>query len=237
MNNPSAILLAERAAPSRQRQVQGPWVDLALHTLGWKAFQDLCAQVCEEILKRPVEIYREAQDGGQDAVFVSRQVQENGSADPATIQCKFTSKPDRRLRPSDLQPEEAHVVALKTEGQADTYVLMTSMSVDAPVAVAIKARLRELGVVHPHVFGREFLTRVIRTSARLRALVPRVYGLGDLSVILDERRAEQTKALLIGGDLGATRDAVHLCASQKLPRCVCGCVARPRSRDCGWCAQ
>jgi hypothetical protein len=196
MNNASTILPAERATPSRQRQAQGPWVDLALHTLGWKAFQDLCAQACEEILKRPVEIYREAQDGGQDAVFVTRQVQEKRFADPATIQCKFTSKPDRRLRPSDLQPEEAHVVALKTEGQADTYVLMTSMSVDAPVAVAIKGRLRELGVLHPHVFGREFLTRVIRTSARLRALVPRVYGLGDLSLILDERQAEQTKALL-----------------------------------------
>jgi len=26
-----------------QRQAQGPWADLALHTLGWKAFQDLCA--------------------------------------------------------------------------------------------------------------------------------------------------------------------------------------------------
>ncbi len=73
---------------------------------------------------------------------------------------------------------------------------MTNMSVDAPVAVTIKQRLHKLGVSHPHVFGREFLTRAIRTSTRLRALVPRIYGLGDLSLILDERRAEQTKALL-----------------------------------------
>jgi hypothetical protein len=196
MNDPSEILLVERLAPSQQRQAQGPWADLALHTLGWKAFQDLCAQVCEEILKRPVEIYREAQDGGQDAVFLSRRLKSKPSGEPATIQCKFTSKPNRRLRPSDLRPEEAHVVALKTEGHAETYALMTNMSVDAPVAVAIKGRLRELGVLHPHVFGREFLTQVIRASARLRALVPRVYGLGDLSLILDERRAEQTKALL-----------------------------------------
>ena len=50
--------------------------------------------------------------------------------------------------------------------------------------------------IYPHVFGKEFLTRTIRTNARLRALVPRVYGLGDLSVILDERRAAQTEALL-----------------------------------------
>ena len=40
--------------------VQGPFPDLALHTIGWKAFQDLCAQICEEEFKTPVEIYREA---------------------------------------------------------------------------------------------------------------------------------------------------------------------------------
>lgn len=40
-------------------------VDFALHTLGWKAFQDLCAQVMEEELKTTVSVYREAQDGGR----------------------------------------------------------------------------------------------------------------------------------------------------------------------------
>ncbi len=73
---------------------------------------------------------------------------------------------------------------------------MTNMGVDAPVAVAMKQRLRQLGVRHPHIFGKEFVTKAIRTSPRLRSLVPRVYGLGDLSLILDERQAEQTKALL-----------------------------------------
>ena len=181
---------------SGKRQAQGPWADLALHTLGWKAFQDLCAQTCEEILKRPVEIFREAQDGGQDAVFLARPVNGNVASRPATVQCKFTSKAASKLKPSDLTVEESHISSLLTAGQADTYVLMTNMPVDAPVAAEIKARLRQLGVLHPHVFGREFLTRVIRASSKLRALVPRIYGLGDLSAILDERQAEQTKALL-----------------------------------------
>lgn len=70
------------------------------------------------------------------------------------------------------------------------------MSVSGPVAVEVKNWLREHGVINPHVFGKEFLTRSVRTNARLRALIPRVYGLGDLSVILDERRAVQTEALL-----------------------------------------
>ncbi len=178
------------------RQAQGAWTDLALHTLGWKSFQDLCAQVCEEILNLPVEIYREAQDGGQDATFVWHRKKKNEKARNVTVQCKFTSKSDRSLKLGDLKQEEENIIDLKAIGQAETYMLMTNMTVAAPDAIAIKRRLRELGVLHAHVFGREFLTRVIRASATLRALVPRVYGLGDLSTILDERKAEQTSALL-----------------------------------------
>lgn len=53
-------------------QAQGLVADLAIHTLGWKAFQDLCAQVCAETWGTTVSVYREAQDGGQDAVFLTR---------------------------------------------------------------------------------------------------------------------------------------------------------------------
>ncbi len=175
-------------------RAEGPWSDLALHTIGWKAFQDLCSQVCEEILKRPVQIFREAQDGGQDAVFF---VGGNaGLSRTGTVQCKYSSDPRSRLRSSDLNRELDAVRALVATGQADTYVLMTSMSVDAPVAATIRKQLQNLGVRKPHVFGRQYLVRTIRGSARLRALVPQVYGLGDLTAILDERTRQQTRALL-----------------------------------------
>lgn len=176
-------------------QAQGPWISLALHTLGWKAFQDLCAQVCEEVLGRTVSIYREAQDGGQDAVFLMGQATRPKTG-VGTVQCKFTSDAARRLRVSDLSKEEEAVRELVASGQAETYVLLTNMGVDAPVAVSLRARLVAMGVKFPHVLGGEFLTWSIRRSAQLRALVPRVYGLGDLSTILDERRAAQTKQLL-----------------------------------------
>ena len=176
-------------------RAQGSLVALELHTLGWKAFQDLCAQVCEEVLKQTVSIYREAQDGGQDAVFLTAPV--NGKEiGVGTVQCKFSATSNRRLRPSDLLKEEETVRELVSKGEATSYVLMTSMGVDAPVAAKLRKRLFSLGVAKPHVLGREFLTWAIRRSSRLRALVPRVYGLGDLSTILDERRAEQTKRLL-----------------------------------------
>ncbi len=65
---------------------------LALHTLGWKAFQDLCSQVCEVVLNRVVAVYREAQDGGQDATFTSPCRNGPPPVAATTIQCKFVSE-------------------------------------------------------------------------------------------------------------------------------------------------
>src|SRR3984957_21033237 len=88
-------------ASAVQARAEGPWSDLALHSIGWKAFQDLCSQVCETVLHRPVEIFREAQDGGQDAVFLipspSGILFEVGS-----VQCKHSSDPKKQLRLADL---------------------------------------------------------------------------------------------------------------------------------------
>lgn len=176
--------------------VQGPIVDLAIHTLGWKAFQDLCAQVCAEVWGKTVSIYREAQDGGQDAVFLTRGNAQGSDQEEGTVQCKFSSKAEQRLRVSDIESELDTVRELAASGRANSYYLISSQGVDAPVAAAIRDKLTAAGVVEPHVLGREWLTQQIRASARLRALVPRVYGLGDLSTILDERCVQQTHALL-----------------------------------------
>lgn len=180
--------------PARTRRAHGPWSDLALHTIGWRAFQDLCSQVCEVALSRPVEIFREAQDGGQDAVFLIP----SGSGTPAigTIQCKHTSEAGKALKAGDLSGEIKNVQELVKAGLADSYVFMTNMSIDAPVAVKMRARLRELGVRKPHILGSQYIVRVIKSSARLRALVPQVYGLGDLTSIVDQRLSEQSRALL-----------------------------------------
>lgn len=182
--------------PQTIAQVQGQAIDLALHTLGWKAFQDLCAQVCAEVFDTTVSIYREAQDGGQDAVFLGKNPRLASCPVEVTVQCKFSSKADRRLRASDLDLELSAIRNLVKAGRAHAYYLITSLGVDAPVAAAIREKLLEAGVQEPHILGREWLTMEIRKSARLRALVPRVYGLGDLSIILDERCVHQTQALL-----------------------------------------
>ena len=175
-------------------ETQAYHADFALHTLGWKAFQDLCTQVMEEELQTTVSVYREAQDGGQDAVFLAKSP--DGLTVVGTVQCKFSSKPDQRLRPSDITGELEHVEQLVAKQMASIYYFITSMGVDADVAREVRERLLAQGVVEPHVVGKEWLLGKIKASPRLRALVPRVYGLGDLSTILDERCASQTHALL-----------------------------------------
>lgn len=178
-------------------QAQGPFTDLALHTIGWKAFQDMAAQVCEELLKTQVTVHHEAKDGGQDAVFL---IPATGEDVPptGTVQVKYSSDAKGTLKLSDLSPEIEKLKKLVATGEADTYIFITNMSANATNAKALRDRLRELGVKRPHVWSKEQVTLTIKSSPRLRALVPQVYGLGDLSSILDLRAIEQTKAILKG---------------------------------------
>ena len=186
---------SKRKPNPKKSQAQGPYVDLALHTIGWKAFQDMAAQVCEERLKTSVTIHHEAKDGGQDAVFLI-----SGSlkkAPPAgTVQVKYSSDPKGSLTLSGLTPELEKLQELVAAGEADSYIFVSNMSVSALNAKAIRTKLREYGVRKPEVWGKQQITLTIRESAKLRALVPQIYGLGDLSTILDVRAIEQTKAIL-----------------------------------------
>jgi len=85
-------------------KAQGANIDFALHTIGWKSFQDLCAHICETELERTIDVYREANDGGQDATFL---IASKPSDDHAvgTVQCKHASDPNRRMKLSDLTTE------------------------------------------------------------------------------------------------------------------------------------
>src|SRR5690606_28700939 len=96
----------------------------------------LCAQICEEVLQRAVSVYREAQDGGQDAVLLMKQ---GSLINEATVQCKFTGKADQRLRVSDINSELENVERLVAENKATAYYFMSNMGVDAPVASEICA--------------------------------------------------------------------------------------------------
>lgn len=109
-----------------EMQVQSANVDLNLHTLGWKAFQDLCTQVCAEVWGTTVSIYREAQDGGQDAVLQMRKAGSGQNGFEATVQCKFSGKANLRLHATDVDAELATVRELVAAGRAKTYYFITS---------------------------------------------------------------------------------------------------------------
>ncbi|MCC9069770.1 hypothetical protein [Arthrobacter cryoconiti] len=80
---------------------------------------------------------------------------------------------------------------------------MTNATVSAASAAKIEDALKGVGVKHVLIYERNSINLAIATNGRLRRFVPRVYGLGDLSTILDERRYEQSKALIasMGQDL------------------------------------
>jgi hypothetical protein len=57
---------------------------------------------CAEAFGTTVSIYREAQDGGQDAVFQTRKASADQCIVEAKVQCKFSSKVSGRLQLGDI---------------------------------------------------------------------------------------------------------------------------------------
>lgn len=62
-----------------------------LHSLGWKAFQQLCVTVASEIWGQVVEGFFDSNDGGRDGAFYGtwKAVRGEFFAGAFTIQCKF----------------------------------------------------------------------------------------------------------------------------------------------------
>lgn len=169
-----------------------------LHLLGWNAFQQLCHTVTREILGQSVESFLDTNDAGKDGAFTGIWKQK-GTEDLCgkfVIQCKFTNKSEKNLTLSDLADEFKKIKILVANKQCDTYILMTNAGVSGRFHESFTKKLQALGVRSSRIFGSNWLFTQIHENKRLRMLVPRVYGLGDLSQILDERSYAQAKQLL-----------------------------------------
>jgi energy-coupling factor transporter ATP-binding protein EcfA2 len=174
----------------------GPMYDL--ESLGWNSFQQLCLTIAREVLGQTVEAFLDSNDGGRDGAFAGQWKPAGGEhlTGRFVIQCKFTSRPNSSLRPSDLSDELPKVKRLVEQGLCDSYVLMTNAGLSGRHSELIEGLLRGSGVTHTALYGSTWITQQIRENKRLRMLVPRVYGLGDLSQILDERAYDQARAIL-----------------------------------------
>jgi hypothetical protein len=169
-----------------------------LHSLGWHSFQQLCLTVAREVLGQTVESFLDSKDGGRDGSFTG--VWMPRKRDTLTgrfvIQCKFTSKKGYNLRAADLADEVKKARRLVDKRLCDVYLLLTNAGLSGAEAEKIEDLYKSVGVKEVLPYGSTWICQQIQDSKRLRMLVPRVYGLGDLGQILDERAYAQARALL-----------------------------------------
>jgi hypothetical protein len=164
---------------------------LALESLGWSSFQDLAVAYAEDVLQTRLITYAKSRDLGADAqqsLFTADEVPH------LVVQAKHTSTQEP-MTLGRFAPELEKLPALVAAG-CGRYLLVTNHVVTGETAAALKTAAKTVGCRDFEVHGRDEVVRRIRESATLRAMVPRLYGIGDLSQILDARVIEQTQALL-----------------------------------------
>lgn len=169
-----------------------------LHRLGWNSFQQLCLTIAREVLGQTVQSFLDSNDAGRDGAFTGSWTPTPGQhfSGNFVIQCKFSSKAGGRLTTADMADEMPKVRKLVAEGLCDVYVLMTNAGVSGKQDAKLLSELIGAGVKDVLICGSTWIEDQIRDNTRLRMLVPRVYGLGDLSQILDERAYAQARAVL-----------------------------------------
>jgi energy-coupling factor transporter ATP-binding protein EcfA2 len=168
------------------------------HTLGWHSFQQLCLSVSRVVLGQTVQSFLDTNDGGRDGAFSGTWTKKNGESLSGrfVIQCKFTNRVGYSLTPSDVIDEVSKVKRLVSKDECDVYVLMTNAGISAQTDLKLREMFKKSGVNDVLIFGATWLEDNIRENKQLRMMVPRVYGLGDLSQILDERAYAQATSIL-----------------------------------------
>ena len=190
-----------------QPKAQSGGVTYELHSLGWKAFQQLCVTIISEVWGQHVQSFADSHDGGRDGAFHGAWSPKSGEPlhGSFTVQCKFTSQSNKTLKLSDFSDELSKAKRLADRGLANNYFLFTNAGLTGTAAESLQAAFEAIpGIDHFSSYGADRIAMFIRESPRLRMLVPRIYGLGDLSQILDERAYAQAGEVLsaLGDDLG-----------------------------------
>src|SRR5207249_4009281 len=64
-----SVAASKKSPRHRRATAQAAEVSYALHTLGWKAFQDLCASITSEVWGQTVQSFLPSGDAGRDGAF------------------------------------------------------------------------------------------------------------------------------------------------------------------------
>ena len=170
-----------------------------LHVLGWKAFEDLVGCIFREVLGQTVQTFAEGPDGGRDAAFKGTWSGTNSTialSGSFCIQCKHTSKPAQNFSMTNVKGELKKVRRLARDGLCDNYILVTNCQLPAGISEKAEKAIISSGAKAALVFGSEWISNVISESPRLRRLVPRLYGLGDLTQIITHQAYRQAREVL-----------------------------------------
>lgn len=155
--------------------VQANEVTYELHSLGWKAFQQLCVTIISEVWGQIVQSFFDSHDGGRDGAFHGAWLSKEGEMlqGSFTVQCKFTSKPGKTLKLSDLSDELTKAKRLAARGLADNYFLFTNARLTGTADEQIQAAFNAIpGINHFSTYGLDRIAMFIRESPRLRVSAP-----------------------------------------------------------------
>lgn len=181
--------------------------DYELHKLGWRAFQDLCGVVLQEVLGQTLATFADTNDAGQDGAFHGMWAAPTDSSDaelrrfvaspmPVVVQCKFSVDSSVTLTPSVLEEELDKIESLHEQGLCEGYMVLTNLRVTGRTQAWFAREVAKRGPKVATILPVAWICTQIEKNWNLRRYVPRVYGLGDLTSILDDRRMRQARALL-----------------------------------------
>ena len=114
-------------------------IDFKLHTLGWKAFQDLSVTIMADILGHDFQSFYDSHDGGRDGAFYGTWIdkQYGTKSGSFTDQWKFTSDYNNGIKVSDLKDDIGKAKRLAAKGLANHYVLFTNSKLTGNFKVKI----------------------------------------------------------------------------------------------------
>ena len=137
-------------------------------------------------------------DGGRDGAFYGTWEAQCGDilSGNFTIQCKHSSKPERNLNNSAIQDELAKIEHLAADGLADIYILVTNLKLPGNVEKTARHAIQAAGAGTARIYGPRWIDAKISEKPRLRRLVPRLYGLGDLTQIMTHQAYRQARTTL-----------------------------------------
>ena len=166
--------------------------------MGWYDFQKLCETIMSEIFGPKITVFSATNDFGVDILLDGILQLEEGALPlegRTVVQSKHKSRAQTLTR-SDLATERAKVNELRAHHAVKNYVLLTNVPVTGKTFFQLEKDFQKLGIDRFIVKGKEWIEHQISREPQLRRLVPRLYGLGDLSQILDERVYAQASSIL-----------------------------------------